>query len=123
MKRLILAAALLASPAIAQTSRVASSPAPASALIVKGGTVLLTGVSVTSGATAGYVMVFDAATVPADGPVTPKRCIPLAPATGIEIDWRQSPLYFQQGAVVVFSSTGCFTKTASVAAFISGDFQ
>lgn len=123
MKRFVLLLSLFAAPALAQTSRVTSSAAANSSLLLKAGTAIVSGVNVTSGAAAGYVMLFDADTAPADGPVTPKRCIPLAANTGLDINWRGAPLYFQTGAVVVFSTTGCYTKTASATAFIAGDIQ
>ena len=83
----------------------------------------LLGINVTSTTVSGYIMLFDSATVPADGAVTPLRCMPLTgqTPTGIEYGWRQAPLLFSSGVVVVFSSTGCYTKTASATVFISGD--
>ena len=109
---------------IAQSlSHTIRTPAVAGSLVVKVGTVYLAGLNVTSGASAGYVMLFDAATVPADGPVAPLRCMPIAANTGLDINWRAAPIYLQQGAVVVFSTSGCFTKASSSTAFIAGDIQ
>lgn len=79
------------------------------------------GLQVTSGASAGYVLVFDSAAVPADGAVTPFKCHVLAANSSLDLDYRAMPLLFQTGVTVVFSTTGCFTKTASSTAFISGD--
>lgn len=98
-----------------------SAPAVAASLVVKDSSGTLTGFNVTSGATAGYVMVFDSATVPADGAVTPTRCIPIAANVGIEVSYRGAPLRMYRGATIVFSSTGCYAKTASATAFIAGD--
>lgn len=83
----------------------------------------LFGVNVTAAATAGYVMIFNSTTIPADGTVTPSRCIPLAANTGLELNYRPIPIYFGTGIAVAFSSTGCFTKTASATAFITADVK
>ena len=97
--------------------------AVSSALVGKASPGTLYGVNVTAGATAGFVMVFNATSAPADGAVTPSRCIPLAANTGIELNYRSIPVYFGTGITVVFSSTGCFTKTTSATAFISVDVK
>lgn len=127
MKRLIagaLAALLVASPAAAQSvSKTRANTAAGSGFVVRAGTTNLAGLNAVTGASAGYVMVFDAAAVPADGPVTPIRCIPVAANTGLDLNFRGSPLRFDVGAVLVFSTTGCFTKTASATAFLAGDVQ
>lgn len=125
MKRLAILALLLgATPALGQSvSKSRANTAVGSSQIVKVGTVLLSGVNVTSGASAGYVMLFDSATVPADGAVTPLQCVPLAANTGLVLNYRSAPQKFDNGLVVVFSTTGCFTKTASATAFIAGDLQ
>lgn len=83
----------------------------------------LYGLNVTSGASAGFVLVFNSTTVPADGAVTPVKCYPLAANTGFDLNYRASPVAFATGISVAFSTTGCFTKTASATAFISGDFK
>ena len=93
----------------------------AGSLIAKASAGNLYGVNVTSGASAGYVLIYNRTTVPADGTVTPVRCIPLAANAGIELTWRPVPLYFNSGIVVVFSTTGCFTQTISATAFIAAD--
>ena len=89
--------------------------------IVKASAGNLYGFNVVSGASAGYVLVFNSATVPADGAVTPARCLPIAANTGIDVNLRGQPAYFSAGITIVFSTTGCFNKTASATAFISGD--
>lgn len=94
-------------------------PTVTSALIAKTVSADLFDINVVSGATAGYVMVFDAKTVPADGAVVPVYCMPLAANTGLQSNFRAEPTAFQNGVVVVFSSTGCFTKTASATAYIA----
>lgn len=73
---------------------------------------------VTTGATPGYIMTFNSASVPADGAVTPINCV-YAPATNtVSINWApQPPEWNNLGIVAVFSSTGCFTKTLSATVF------
>lgn len=117
--------AALASPALAQTvpSQTFAAPAVAGGYVLSSTSAYLTGYNVTSGASAGYVMLFDATAVPADGAVTPARCLPLAASTGLERDYRAGPLWFKNGVVIVFSTTGCFTKTASATAYIAGDYR
>lgn len=94
--------------------------AAAGGLVVKAAAGNLYGLNVVSGASAGYVMVFPTTTVPADGAVTPAKCLPMAANTGIALTFNP-PLYFTPGISVAFSTTGCFSKTASATAFISGD--
>jgi hypothetical protein len=81
----------------------------------------LYGYNVVAGASAGFVLITNTATVPADGAVAPLRCIPLAANTGIDVNLRGQPVYFSTGISVSFSTTGCFTKTASATAFIAVD--
>lgn len=77
-------------------------------------------VYVTTGATAGFLMLFNATSAPADGAVTPIECL-IAPANSTTgLDRSQIPDVFSTGITSVFSSTGCFTKTASATAFFSG---
>jgi hypothetical protein len=70
-------------------------------------------------------MVFDATTAPADGAVTPKVCRYIkSDGTGgaTSLAWA-NPLTFATGISTAFSSTGCFTKTASATAFFGGQVQ
>lgn len=66
---------------------------------------------------AGFLMVFNAITAPADGTVTPVECMPLAAGGEARIT---PPIgeAFSTGMTAVFSTTGCFTKTISATAFI-----
>lgn len=80
----------------------------------------LYGFQITNGATAGYVMLYDATTAPVDGAVTPVKCYQL-PANSTLVAGFGPPLAFSTGIVVGFSSTGPFTKTASATVFISGE--
>ena len=90
----------------------------AASLIGKASGGNLYSVNVCVGATAGYLMLFDSATVPADGTVTPKFVMSLAANTSFTTDW-DLPVRFSTGCTAVFSSTGPFTKTASATAFIA----
>jgi|CXWL01.1.fsa_nt_gi hypothetical protein len=84
----------------------------------------LYGFNVTSSTTAGYVLLFNSATVPADGAVTPVKCYKLSANSTISGSWLPGPAArFSSGIVIVYSTTGCFTKTVEDTAFISGDYQ
>lgn len=89
-------------------------------LIVKASAGNLYGYNIVSGGSAGYLMIFDSATVPAEGTVTPKLVLPIAANAGIQSD-RDIPIRFTSGIVMVFSTTGPFTKTISNTAFLAGD--
>lgn len=99
----------------------AATTAVASELILKASAGNLYSVNVAAGATAGFLLIFNATSAPADGAVTPVKCLPIAANAGVEMSVREMPEFFSTGIVAVFSSTGCFTKTASATAFISGD--
>jgi hypothetical protein len=76
---------------------------------------------VTTGATAGYFMAFNATTAPVDGAVTPASCVQVPANNTISLGvYGAPPVVYTTGVVLVFSSTGCFTKTASATAFFSG---
>lgn len=79
------------------------------------------GFNVVSGASAGYFMLFNSATVPADGTVTPLRCYVVAANASLAVSW-DTPRRFGAGITGVFSTTGPFTKTISATAFISIDY-
>jgi hypothetical protein len=69
-------------------------------------------------------MVFNSTTVPVDGAVTPIEC-QAAPANGTtSLTFNPGPVEsYSTGISVAFSSTGCFTKTASATAFFHGGIQ
>lgn len=115
---LALGLAFLPASALAATGYTATTAA-SSALVVKSQGASLYDVNIVSGAAAGYLLVIDAAAVPADGAVTPALCLPVAANTGIDLNMRAEPVRFVTGVVIVFSTTGCFVKTASATAFIS----
>lgn len=78
----------------------------------------------TSGANAGYVLVFNAAAAPADGAAqTPVLCEKLAANSSLAVFDLSYPYYFSTGIVVSFSTTGCFTKTADATAFFSAQVK
>ena len=71
-----------------------------------------------------FVMVFDSATVPADGAVTPAKVFTIAAANSTLVQsWVPDPIIFLNGIVIVCSTTGPFTKTATAVCFISGESQ
>lgn len=75
-------------------------------------------VYVTSGASAGYLMVFNATSAPGDGAVTPIDCIQVPANASAALTANAGPPdRYSTGATAVFSTTGCFTKTASATAF------
>lgn len=78
--------------------------------------------AVTSGASAGYVLIFDSATVPADGAVTPKDCRALAANSSLGSSLN-TPEKYSTGITLVFSTTGCFAKTISATAYIKATVQ
>lgn len=78
-------------------------------------------------ATAGFLVLLNATTSPADGAITPLACAPL-PANGVAtVNYAggSPPAVFATGIVaVVTSANACFTKTTGViTAFISGQVQ
>lgn len=78
--------------------------------------------STLSGA-AWWVMIFDATSLPANGAVTPRKCYAYpSGTTSASYGWN-TPIAFTTGITIGVSTTGCFTLTASVHAFISGDAQ
>lgn len=125
---LMMAMVLLAFPAMASPL---GNPLPSiasaaleSSHILKTSHGYLNGFHATSTTVAGYVLIFDSATVPADGAVTPVGCYALqgTPQT-VWDSWLTYPNVFLNGIVIVFSTTGCFTKTASATAFFNAQVQ
>lgn len=76
-------------------------------------------------ATAGFYVLIDAASVPADGAITPKACAPLPANGAVSINYGDIPGGFSTGIVgVVTSATTCLTKTTGViTAFLSGQVK
>lgn len=98
---------------------VVATTAVASALTLKGSAGTLADLTVTSGASAGFVMVFNATSAPADGAVTPALCYSIAANSTFQLI-NSDRMYFSTGVTVVFSTTGCFSKTASATAYMAG---
>ncbi len=114
----VLAAPPLGNPIVSIQTATASG-----SLIAKATSGWLNGFDATAGGTDGYVLIFDSATVPTDGTVTPKFCYNLPKNTTTGATWLSYPTPFTNGIVMVFSSTGCFTKTISNTAFFSAQIQ
>lgn len=76
--------------------------------------------------TAGFLVILNATSSPADGAITPLACVPL-PASGVaSISNKPGPaqVYSTGITAVVTSASTCFTKTTGViTAFISGDVK
>jgi hypothetical protein len=102
----------------------AQTGAAASSLVAKAsaGSVVSISGSAVSGS---FIMIFNATSAPADGAVTPLKCWgPMAAAGPFAFGWGPGPvLTMSTGITVVSSSTGCFTKTATNAAFIAVEYQ
>lgn len=96
--------------------------AAGSDLVVKASAGNFYGFSLTTGATAGYALVFNATSAPANGAVTPVKCLVVGQNSTIGASF-EPPIRLDTGIVVSFSSTGCFTKTSSATAFISGQAE
>jgi hypothetical protein len=76
--------------------------------------------------TAGFLLIFNATSAPADGAVTPLACVPLPASGNASINNKPGPyqVYSTGITAVVSSASTCFTKTTGViTAFISGDVQ
>lgn len=95
--------------------------AVASSLVIKASAGNLYRVDLVAGASAGFLLIFDATSAPADGAVTPIKCFPVVANGFTSYIADPAPARFATGITAVFSTTGCFTKTASATAFISGE--
>ena len=78
--------------------------------------------STLSGA-AWWLMAFDATTLPGDGTVTPALCYAYPTGTTSASYSFPEGVSFTTGIVLGVSTNGCFTKAASVHAFISAAYQ
>lgn len=71
-----------------------------------------------------WVMIYNATAAPSDGAVTPAKCYAMpAGATSVGGTFGAGGLSLGTGITIGVSTTGCFAKTASTQAFISGDYQ
>lgn len=135
--RYILAAlfCLLIGSAQAQTVILQPSGAPSIAIVPTVTTAISTGFIIktspgnlyylsTTVQTQGFLMTFDATTVPADGAVTPKNCLFTSGTSGATLNLQVGPPEsYANGIVAALSSTGCFTKTGINALFFKALVQ
>jgi hypothetical protein len=97
--------------------------APVVSTVIESGHVLkasagnLYSVSVTTAATAGLLMVFNSATVPADGAVTPTICVPVAASSTASLQFNIPDVYATGISAAFSTGTSCVTKAASATAF------
>lgn len=116
---------------VAPTSDVQQAPLNAASVAleashqIKGSNGNLYWLTITIGATSGWLLLFDATAAPADGAgVTPLYAVPVASdgTSGFaSMEIQDLPMHFANGISAVFSTTGPFTKTASAtAAFFAG---
>ena len=117
-------AAITSSSLVPPSPVFAQSAALASNLVLKAAAGSLYACYVTTGPTAGFLMLFDATSMPANGTVAPKNCIycPANATTEIELPFLTVEP-FSNGITAAFSSTGPFTLTASSTVFIKGIVQ
>lgn len=81
-------------------------------------------ITITTGGSAGFLMVFDSTTVPAAGAVSPKNCWYVTQTASYSyVNINGSLSRYNNGIAVAFSSTGCYTYTPSSTAFISAQAQ
>jgi hypothetical protein len=96
--------------------------------IIKSSAGILSNLYIAGSLSSGYLMVFNSATVPADGAVTPVISLNLAitgPAPGVfnGINFDNYPAYFSNGIVAVYSTTGPYTKTEAADAYFNWDAE
>jgi hypothetical protein len=92
-----------------------------SGLVMKASACLVFAVNLNATDT-GWFMLLDATAIPADGAVSPVKAWQFQASQPQTIDVRfDPPLAMTNGAVLVFSSSGPFQKTASAVALMSGE--
>lgn len=106
------ATSVVANPAVKTT-------AASQSVVIKAAAGNLYGWNAVSGASAGYVMIFDSATAPVNGAVTPNIVMAMAANTSLDIDY-SAPRRFASGITMVFSTTGPYTLTLSATAHLAG---
>ncbi len=75
-------------------------------------------------ASARWILVYDAVVAPGDGASTPKRFYEIGGNSTLGVSWGGGPpLAFTTGIVLVCSTTGPFTKTATADCVFSGTVQ
>lgn len=76
--------------------------------------------TVVTGASAGFAMLFDATVLPSNGAVTPVWCWPVGASSSVAAQWN-SPIFVTNGLVAAFSTgANCDTLTASATAKFMG---
>lgn len=100
------------------------SPSLESCHVMKASQATAISYGVTTGATSGYLEVFNGG-IPADGAVTPAVLAIQVPANATVTRTYSPPstLQLSTGFTVCFSSTGPYTKTASATAMLEGTWQ
>lgn len=93
-----------------------------SSLVAAGAAANLYGFNATTTSTGGYFMIFNTTSVPGDGAVVPVKVYAVGANSSIEVAYNV-PVRFSGGIVMVFSTTGPFTKTASATAHMSVDYK
>jgi hypothetical protein len=79
--------------------------------------------STLSGA-AWWILIYDASADPGNGTVAPAKCYAMSSGTtSFSAGFVPGGVNFQNGIVMVVSTTGCFTETQSTHAFLSADWQ
>src|ERR1051325_6655735 len=81
-------------------------------------------VYVSNPSASGFLMVFNSATVPIDGAVTPIHCVPVGAASLGYVNFNPGPPEaYATGMSAALSSTGCITKTTAPAAIFHGSVK
>jgi hypothetical protein len=125
MRTLILAVLLWTTPVLAQTPavQVASSVSAESCHLFLNRPGVVYSVAVATGASAGFLMLFDQATLPSNGAVVPiLASFPVAATSGVYYPI-YAPIRVGNGFVTCFSTTGQFTLTLSATAQFSAQVQ
>lgn len=98
-----------------------SSGAAGSGLVLSAAPCKLFGLDVNALTVSGWVMIFDAVAVPADGAVVPLKAFPISGGQALALEWNPVALKMLVGCSVCFSTTGPFNKTANTNATFSGE--
>lgn len=70
------------------------------------------------------ILIYDSATAPGDGAVTPAKCYILpSGTTSFSAAFNTPPIFLNGIVIAVSTGQTCFTQTSSVHGFISGDVQ
>lgn len=94
----------------------------AASRVIRASAGLVAGLQVSSGASAGWVLLYDAASAPSDGAVTPLKVYRLGASSSLILNWPPGQeLKVSTGLVAVFSTTGPTTQTSSATAYFTGD--